>query len=172
MSLFEQTMPQFLKMFANLDGWLDKAQAFCEEQDIELEALLEQRLFPNMYTLRGQIQFASHNATLLADRLSGIERPEESNDEQSFDEVRARVIRTKAYLERVVASGKSDGEAEMVGVPAVPGMQIRGADMTRDFSVPNVIFHLTTVYGILRQLDVPVGKADFLGAIALVPEAA
>ncbi|MEM7157092.1 MAG: DUF1993 domain-containing protein [Myxococcota bacterium] len=172
MALFHQTIPQLLKMFTNLEGWLNKAEAFCSDNEIPLDVLLEQRLYPNMYTLRGQVQFACNNATLLADRIGGVARPEILDDEQTLDDLRNKVAKTRAFLESVTAE-KAEGAAErMVTIPAIKGMEIRTDDLAKDFSIPNVYFHLTTAYGIMRQLGIPLGKADFLGPLGLVPASA
>ena len=169
MALYEQTIPQMLKMLTNLDGWLTKAEAFCAEQDIPLSSLVEQRLYPNMYDLRGQVQHACSNATLLADRLGGVSRPAVADDEGGFEDLRRQVASARAFIESVDASGFDGAEDRLVDIPLIDGMRIRGEDLARDFSLPNVYFHLTTAYGIMRHVGVPLGKADFIGPMALVP---
>jgi hypothetical protein len=167
MSLYTQTIPQCIKMLDNLTGWLDTAAAFAAERNIPLDVLLEQRLFPNMYTLRGQVQFACSNAALLGDRLTGVPRPEPSRDACDFEALRAHVALTRSFLADLPRFEHA-GDAP-VSIPLIDGLQIRGEDMATDFSMPNVYFHLTTAYGILRGLGVPLGKADFLGPMALFP---
>ena len=125
-----------------------------------------------MYTLRGQIQFACNNATLLADRLGGVARPEAVDDEQTLADVRGKVAKTRAFLESITADHVAGVEDRMVDIPAIKGMEIRAEDLATDFSIPNVYFHLTTAYGIMRHMGIDVGKADFLGPMALVPVSA
>lgn len=172
MSLYHTTLPQLTKMLTNLEGWLTKAEAFCAERDIPLESLLAQRLYPNMYDLRMQVQHACSNATLLADRLGGKPRPGVTyDDELTFADVRQLVADSKAFIASIDAEQVAGAEDRMVAIPLIDGMQIRGEDMATDFSMANVYFHLTTAYGIMRQLGVPIGKSDFLGPMALVPAA-
>lgn len=171
MSLYHQTIPQLLKMLTNVEGWLTKAEAFCHAQEIPLEDLLSARLYPNMYVLRRQVQRGCSNATLLASRLGNLEYPNAPEPEGSLDDLRATVRAAKSFVERASESSCEGAEDRKMTIPLVDGMEIRGEDMATDFSMPNVYFHFTTAYGILRQLGVPLGKSDFLGPMALVPAA-
>lgn len=172
MSMYPTIVPQLLKMLTNLEGWLTKAEAFAAERDIAEETLLQQRLFPNMYTLTGQVQFACSNAALLVARLGDAPPPAAKPIEPTLASVREHIAHTRGFIEGVDPAGFEGAEQRHVSIPLIDGMVIRGHDMARDFSMPNVYFHLTTAYGILRALGVDLGKADFLGPMALMPASA
>ncbi len=89
--------------------------------------------------------------------------------ETTLKAVRACIAETRGFIEGVDRAGFEGAADRKVSIPLIDGMVIRGHDMARDFSMPNVYFHLTTAYGILRSLGVDVGKADFLGPMALEP---
>lgn len=170
--LHDQTRPQLLKMLNNLDGWLDKAERFAADGDIGEDVLFAERLFPNMYTLAGQVQFACSNASLLVARLADLPVPTAVPLDETFAAVRGRVAETRAFIAGAEPQRFAGAVQRRVAIPLIDGMEIRGADMARDFSMANVYFHLTTAYGILRGLGVPLGKSDFLGPMALMPIAA
>ena len=172
MSLCKQTIPQLLKMFTNLEGWLGKAEAFCTDHDIEPGVLLEQRLYPNMYALHRQVLRALSNGNLLADRLTGTPAPQLPDEADSFDALRDHVATSKAFIERATETTLDGVDAKPATIPGIDGMVIRTDDLANEFSIPNVYFHLTTAYAILRQTGVDVGKADFIGPMNLAPASA
>lgn len=172
MSMYPTVVPQFLKMLTNLEGWLSKAEAFAAERQISEEVLLQQRLYPNMYTLAGQVQFACSNAALLVARLGDVPPPAPQPLGTTSKAVRETIAVTRGFIESVDEARFEGAEGRHVSIPLIDGMVIRGHDMARDFSIPNVYFHLTTAYCILRSLGIDVGKADFLGPMALMPASA
>ena len=169
MSLYKQTIPQLLKMFTNLESWLGKAEAFCAENDIEPGVLLDQRIYPNMYAFHRQVLRALSNGNLLADRLTGTSAPQLPDEADSFDALRKHVATSKAFIERSTEVALDGADAKPVTIPGIDGMVIRADDMATEFSIPNVYFHLTSAYAILRQTGVNVGKADFIGPMNLAP---
>jgi hypothetical protein len=51
-------------------------------------------------------------------------------------------------------------------------LQFTGANYVRDFALPNLLFHVTTAYAILRNRGVAIGKRDFLGELDIRPRVA
>ncbi|MCL2873229.1 MAG: DUF1993 domain-containing protein [Betaproteobacteria bacterium] len=148
----------------NLSHLLDKAVAYCAERKIEERVLLEARLFPDMFPLKRQVQLVSDMTKGCAARLTGQEPPSFEDKENSFPELQERIAKTIAYLKTVKAAAFADCETREIRLPR-RDKPMRGDVFLLRHSLPNVYFHITTAYNILRHNGVPVGKADFLGAI-------
>jgi hypothetical protein len=162
--LYQAAVPQFLRMLGNLKAILEKAAAHAAEKKIEESALLDARLFPDMFPLTMQVRIATDFARGTTGRLAGSEPPKTEDNEKSFAELVARVDAAIAYVRGFAAASFAGAEERKIS------RKIRGAERTfsgtdylYQYSLPNFYFHLTTAYAILRHNGVPVGKGDFLG---------
>jgi hypothetical protein len=165
LSMYDASVPRLAQMLRNLDAILAKAAAHAAAKKIDPAVLLGARLFPDMLPMVKQVQIATDHAKGAAARLAGAEVPRYEDTEQSFDELRARIARTIAFVE-------SFGSAQIDGSEARPiALRVGGKDWSFDgrdyllgFALPNFYFHLVTAYNILRHNGVEVGKGDYLGA--------
>lgn len=161
------SLPALTTGLAALSAVLDKAAAYAQSKKIDPAVLLQSRLAPDMFPLVRQVQLATDLAKNGVARLAGTELPKFEDNETTIDQLQDRLARTQALLKSV--DGKSiDAAADRdITFPFGPGHQGRmtGADYLRYFVVPNVYFHLTAAYAILRHNNVDIGKQDFLGAI-------
>ena len=68
------------------------------------------------------------------------------------------------FVSAVPAFAKGS-EDRAIRVPAGPDkfLDFKGLDFIQRWAIPNVFFHLTTAYAILRHNGVEIGKRDFLG---------
>ena len=164
--LYDLTVPVYLRAFAAMSAFLEKGRAWADEQGIAHEELLTARLYEDMATLVGQVQRASDGAKFAIARLSGVEAPSMPDTEASFDELQARIAATVAFLTSVPRD-KIDGREEADVEVKTPrtSFQFKGLGYVLSFATPNIYFHVTTAYGILRHKGVPVGKMDYLGGI-------
>ena len=162
--LYQVSVPQFLRMLANLKGILEKAAAHAGAKKIEESAFLDARLFPDMFPLTTQVRIASDFARGTSARLSGTEPPKIEDNEKSFAELIARVDEAIAYVRGLPASAFA-GAAERTVTRKIRGADrtFSGSDYLYQFALPNFYFHLTTTYAILRHNGVDLGKGDFLG---------
>ncbi|MBP9762352.1 DUF1993 domain-containing protein [Patescibacteria group bacterium] len=163
--LYQFTLPLFVKQLTALDGILVKAQNFVKEQGLSEADLLEKRLAPDMFPLKKQIQIACDNAKGAAGRLSGTEIPVHADDESSFEELRARIQKTLAFVATISEGSCADANERHVVLPYVPGKYLNGFDYAREYAIPNFFFHVVTAYGILRQAGLAIGKTDYMGAL-------
>jgi hypothetical protein len=164
LSLYDVTVPVFLRGFGSLSHCLAKGRAFADEKGLPHAALLEARLFPDMFPLTAQVQRASDAAKFTVTRVG--ERPNKAMDdnEQSFDELEARIEATVAFLESAPADCMDGREGATIEVKTRDRvLTFSGRDYVLGFAVPNFFFHVTTAYDILRHKGVPLGKADFIG---------
>ena len=162
--LYQVSVPQFLRMLGNLKGILEKAASHAAAKKIDESALLDARLFPDMFPLAMQVRIASDFTRGTCARLSGEEPPKVEDNERSFGELIARVDAASAYV-RGFSASKFAGAEERKITRKIRGADriFSGADYLYQFALPNFYFHLTTAYAILRHNGVELGKADFLG---------
>lgn len=166
LSMYQSSVPVFVKMLSNLSAILQKAAAHAEAKKIEPRALLEGRLYPDMFTLTRQVQIATDSAKGCAARLAGVEPPKFEDNEASFADLEARLQKTIAFVKSLPAEKIDGSEDRDVSLP-MRGQSVtfKGMPFLLNFVLPNFYFHLTTAYAILRHNGVEVGKGDFLGSI-------
>jgi hypothetical protein len=152
-----------------LSGVLDKAQAFAAAKKIDPSVLLNSRLAPDMFSLTRQVQVATDLAKNGASRLAGVEPPRYEDNETTLDQLKARLTKTVAYLKTLDPKQIDAAADREITFPLGPTNKghMKGDDYLNHFILPNVYFHLTAAYAILRHLGVEVGKQDFLGAIPM-----
>ena len=152
------------QMFAALDNVLIKGAAHCAAQGVDEAVYLGWRLTPDMFPLARQVRIATDIATRSLSRLAGEEPPSFPDDETSFAELRTRVARSREIVARLASDAidaNPDGEVDVPRRGKV--MTYKRADFLRGFILPNLYFHVTAAYMLLRQLGVNLGKSDYLG---------
>lgn len=154
---------QFSKMLHNLSNLLDKAQSFAEAKKIDGEVLLNSRLAPDMFPLLRQVQIACDSAKLAASRLSGKEAPVNDDKEKTIPELKARIEGTIEFLSSVKEADFKGWEERKISQPRWEGKWLTGQDYFNQHVIPNVYFHITTAYAILRHNGVEIGKKMYLG---------
>ena len=161
--LYDLTVPVFTRALNALSGLLDKAVAHAGEAGGE--ALLANRLAPDMHPLVKQVQMACDGPKLCVARLSGVEAPVNEDVETTIPELKARIAATLEWIGSVPREA-IDGQEERDVVLKFPGGEwpFKGQGYVIGFALPNFFFHVTTAYDLLRQAGVPLGKRDFLGA--------
>jgi hypothetical protein len=166
LSMYQASVPLFVRTLTNLKAILQKAATHAQANKIDESALLQARLYPDMFTLVAQVQIASDVARGTAARLGGKEPPSFEDTEKSFGELIARIDRTLDYL-RTIKAGEIDGSEAREIVRPLRGEPKRftGINYLMQFALPNFFFHTTTAYDILRHNGVVIGKTDFIGAL-------
>ena len=165
LSMHAIAMPAFLHTLGALTKILDKAAAHCAARKIDPAVLLAARLYPDMFAFARQVQLTCDFAKNGGARLAGIEPPQFSDEEKTFDELKARIARTVDLLKGMKAGQIDGAENRDITFPAGPQqtMTLRGDAYLIHFALPNFYFHATTAYDILRHCGVELGKRDFLG---------
>ena len=163
-SMYEASVPRFANMLRNLDAILAKAQAHATAKKIEPTVLLTARLFPDMFPLLKQVQIATDHAKGAVARLAGAEVPKFEDTEQSFEELRARLAKTIAFVESFVAAQIDGSEERQIELKAGGReLSFKGMTYLLGYALPNFHFHLVTAYNILRHNGVEIGKRDYIG---------
>ena len=165
-SMYQASVPVFIRMLKNLAAILAKGATYAEAKKIEPAVLVNSRLYPDMFALVRQIQIASDVAKGCGARLAGLEPPKFEDNEATYPELFARIDKTVAYLETLKPEQIDGSEQKTVT------LQIRNQTMTflgmpflLNFALPNFYFHVTTAYDILRHCGVEIGKPDFIGTV-------
>jgi hypothetical protein len=160
------TVDTFAHFLSSLSGLLDKALAHSTAKKFDPSVLVNGRLAPDMFPLSKQVQIACDLAKNSVARLAGLEPPRFEDNEKTFEELRTRIARTIDYLKSVPASAFEGAEDRDIRVPAGPDrfLDFKGLDFVERWAIPNVFFHITTTYAILRHNGVEIGKRDFLGS--------
>jgi uncharacterized protein len=147
-----------------LDGLLDKAVAFAEAKKIDPTVLLNARLAPDMFPLLRQVQIACDFGKGPMARLSGTENPRFEDTETSFPELKARIAKTLEFIASVPESAFAGAEDREITTQAGPQtLQFQGLNYLVGYVLPNLNFHLSMAYAILRHNGVEIGKRDYIG---------
>ena len=163
-TLYDASIPLFLRGFGQLSAIIDKAAAHAEAKKIDPAVFVNARLAPDMYPLTRQIQAASDAAKFAAARLAGVEAPSFADDETTFDALQQRIAKTVAFLTSIDASAIAGQEGrEIVLKRATGDIHLTGATYLQGLGLPNFYFHVVTAYDILRHNGVEIGKPDYLG---------
>ena len=163
LSLYEASVPVYVRMLNNLTAFLEKAEAHAGENGVDLGTYADARLAPDMMPLVRQVQTASDAAKGGSARLAGVEAPSMPDTETTFPELKARVAKTIAFLETIKPDAVNGDDQRTIELK-FPGvtMTFTAVDFLLQFSLPNFFFHVVTAYDILRAQGVPLGKMDFL----------
>jgi uncharacterized protein len=153
------------KMLGQVDRWLETAEAYAKDKKFDSNLFLGFRLAPDQFGFARQIQITCDTAKLGASRLTGKEAPTHADNEQTLEELRARVQSVISYLGSFSAKDFDSAATASITQPRWEGKTMTGADYFLEHAVPNFFFHLTTAYAILRHNGVAVGKRDYLGAL-------
>ncbi|MDF5714336.1 MAG: DUF1993 domain-containing protein [Rhizonema sp. NSF051] len=163
-SMYQASVPVFIRMLNNLVAILEKGAAHAETKKIDPSVLVNSRLAPDMLPLSKQVQIASDIAKRGAARLAEVEAPDFEDNETTLSELIQRIQKTVSYLETFKPEHIDGSEEKTVTLQVGDNtLSFQGMPFLLYFVLPNVFFHVTTAYDILRHCGVELGKRDFLG---------
>ena len=165
-AMHTHSVPLLKQMLTALKTMLTQAAVHASEKSIEPDALLQARLFPDMFPLIKQVQIAADFSRGISARLAGVDVPAYEGQEKTFADLDALLAKTLAFLDSVNAvqfEGKES--SEIVVRPGTPKeKKLSGQAYLANYGLPQFFFHVTTAYDILRHNGVAIGKRDFMGA--------
>jgi uncharacterized protein len=164
LSMYDASIPSLKRALNNLSHILKKGEEHADAKKIEHSVLLNGRLFPDMFPLIQQVQIATDMSKGGAARLAGLEVPSYDDNETTFAELQARIAKTIAFIDTVKPAQMEGAETRDITIH-VRKMELKftGQSYLLTWVNPNVYFHVTTAYNILRHNGVELGKPDFLG---------
>ncbi len=163
--MYYQAIAQCTQALRNLETWLDKAEQHAAAKKFDVAVLMSGRLAPDMKPFIYQVQSACDYVKAAAAWLSGQTPPRHEDNEQTIDEIRARIRKTVAFAESVKAAQYAGARERRVSLSWAPGKVLAGPDYLLQMTIPNTYFHVAMAYAILRHSGVDIGKMDFLGPI-------
>jgi hypothetical protein len=163
-SMYQLSVPRFVSTLTNLSNILDKAHAHVDARKLDPAALTTYRLFPDMLPLSKQVQIACDTAKGAVARLAGVEIPVHEDNEKTLAELQARIAKTLAFIQGVTAQ-QIDGseDKDIVIKRGDKETHYKGLQFLLGHAIPNIYFHVTTAYNILRHNGIEIGKRDYLG---------
>lgn len=162
--MYDYAIPPCKRALTNLLAVLKKGEAFADTKKIDGSILLNARLAPDMYPLVKQVQIATDMSKGLAARLAGLEVPRYEDTETTFAELYARIEKTIAFIDGIQPAMLTGAETREITLPIREvELKFSGIDYLLNWAQPNIYFHVTTAYNILRHNGVALGKRDFLG---------
>src|ERR1700716_4488918 len=164
-TMYYQVLLQCIQSLKNVAHWLDKAETHAKAKNFDISVLLNGRLAPDQKPFIYQIQSACDYIKAGAAWLSGQTPPKHEDNEQTIDELRARIRKTVAFVESVTEAQYAGAVERKVSPSWAPGKVLGGEDYLLQMTIPNAYFHVAMAYAILRHNGVDIGKMDFLGPI-------
>ena len=166
-SIYEFATKTFVPMMQSLSNILDKGAEHARAKNSDPAALVNARLAPDMYTLSQQVRHACNHAKDATARVTGKEPPQFEDNEQTIEELKARIAKTVNYVDSVRAAAFEGAEDRKIIIPIPENMEIEmnGLQFLRDWALPHFYFHVVTAYDILRHNGVEIGKRDYLSHV-------
>jgi hypothetical protein len=162
-SMYEASIPHFVRMLGNLSAILDKAKAHAETKNIAEPVLINARLAPDMYPLSQQIQIATYMTRACAARLAGLEVPSYENNETKFSDFKARIAEAIAFLQGIDSELIDNSYDQPITIKlSDKEVVFTGQVYLLDVIIPHFYLHVTTAYAILRHHGVGLGKKDYI----------
>ncbi|MGB0631823.1 MAG: DUF1993 domain-containing protein [Alphaproteobacteria bacterium] len=164
LTMHQASVPVFIQTLSALSNVLDKAVAHCSATGQDAGALLDARLAPDMMTLAEQVKQACHHATVFVARASETDQPDLGDTDTSFEGMKARIATSLNFISAIApeAMDGSEGRRAEIQIRIGP-VAFKTEDLLLHFTIPQVLFHATTAYDIVRQAGVELAKVDFLG---------
>ena len=164
-SMYSASIPVFKQILNSLTIILEKAEAHATEKKIDPNALLQFRLFPDMLPFTRQIQIACDFSKGAAARLAGLDVPSYEDTEMTFEELKARIAKTLAYIDSVPQSSIEGSETRAITTGSGEKTKhFTGQTYLFHYALPHFFFHATTAYDILRHNGLDIGKKNFIGS--------
>ena len=164
LAMYDATISPLKRALTNLAAILKKGEAYAEAKKFEPSVLFNARLFPDMYPLSRQVQIATDMSKGAAARLAGLAVPTYEDNEASFADLHARIAKTIAFIDSITPAQMQGSEARDISITVRnTELKFKGQAYLLAWVLPNVHFHVTTAYNILRHNGVELGKPDFLG---------
>ena len=165
-SIYDISIPVFIRGLTNLSTILDKAAAHAAAKKFEPSVLVHTRLYPDMLALKNQVQIACDNVKGAAARLAGVEVPKHEDNEATLEDLKGRIAKTLEFLRSIKPEQLQGAESRAIELK-LPNRSLNFTGLTylTHFVLPNLYFHISIAYALLRSSGVEIGKMDYLGAI-------
>ena len=168
-TLYDATSPGFIRTAEAIANVMQKGRTFYHENALDLDGAVDERLCGDMLPLSFQVKSVrTHSFSAIEGVRAGTFSPIPPMSNPDYAGLEVIISETISDLKSIDPAEVND----MVGKDVVFAMQdiripFTAENFLMSFSVPNFHFHATTTYDILRMKGVPLGKRDYLGAMAI-----
>ena len=168
-SLYDVTVTSFLQTLGGVSGFLDRGLSHFQDNNIDPDTIVDVRLFPNMLPFWFQVSSVAHHTLDAIDGVrAGTFSPGGASPPLTYADLQKLIADAQAGLKALDPAEVNGFEGrDMVFAMGELKMPFTAESFLMSFSIPNLHFHATTAYDILRTQGVPLGKRDYLGALPL-----
>ncbi len=164
LSMYQTAVPVTVRALENLAHVLKKGGDHAAIKSVTDETLLLTRLIPDMLPLVKQVQIATDMAKNGVARLAGVEPLKFDDTETTLDQLQSRIARAIEYIKTFKPEQFEGSETRAIHMKNRNGeLNFEGEGYLLHFVIPNLFFHCTTAYNILRAAGSELGKPDFIG---------
>lgn len=166
LTMYQASVPVCIRAMNNLKAVMKKGEEYAKSKQIDLDVFFNARLAPDMLPFAAQIRIVSDASKGCGARLAGVDIPKYEDDEKTYDDLYTRLNKTIDYLNTLSPEQFSGSEDRIITIklPKIT-LEMTGVQFLNQFSLPNLYFHATTAYDILRHNGVALSKRDYLGEI-------
>lgn len=166
MTLSQASVPFWARALKGMLNMIDKAEAYAEARKIDPSVLINARLAPDMKPLSFQVQTACDMVKLGVARLADVKPPSHPDTETTFEELRGRIHKTLDYMQSVDSAAIDAGVDRTIELKfPQASFSFTGEEYAHGWVTPNLHFHVTTFYNILRHNGMDLQKADYLSGM-------
>lgn len=164
-SLFEISVENYLRVVGASINVLKKGEAHFRNIGRNPDDMLTEKMAPDMFAFPFQVYSVQHHSLHSAQGLiSGKFGPPKNLPETDYAGLIQVLEETKAQLKAMSADEINARSGKQV-MFKMGGMELpfTAENFVQSFSIPNLYFHASTTYALLRMQGVPIGKVDFMG---------
>ncbi len=168
-SLYDLSVACFLQTLGGVSSFLDRGLSHCQDNNLDPEEIVETRLFPDMLPFRFQVLSVTHHSLGAIEGVkAGLFSPSTSLPPLGYTDLQKTVADALAALKALTPDEVNALEGKDVAFQFRDmKMPFTAEGFLLSFSLPNLHFHATTAYDILRTKGVPLGKRDYMGPLRL-----
>ena len=164
MEMYDLSVPIFKKKLCILFAILKKTSQQNSNGSLKSEDILNAQLTSDMWNFTRQVQMTTDFIKNGVARLAGIKFETFEDNERSLAELQTRLIRTISCLNEIKPEQINGAENRIIEIEIrKTKFEFTGSDFLQNFVMPNMYFHLSIAYGILRAKNIDLGKLDYLG---------
>ena len=164
-NMYLHTVDTYSRILSSMLKWFDKAIAFAEAKNFDVDTLITARLAPDMFPFAWQVKSVCDCAMGQPALLCGKVWSKHEIDETSFVGLRRQIETALCYLANFKPEDFDGCEERRVMLPVGPDKWIVGGEFVDQIANPNFFFHVAMAYAILRHNGIDLGKRDFLGSV-------
>ena len=168
-SLYDASVGTYQQVLGGVVAVLEKGAQHFQARDKSPDEMVNKSLYPDMLPFSFQItSVAFHSLGCIRALEAGLCQPPQDEPERDYAGLQALVAETLQQLQQITQERVEALSGRPVMFKAGEfELPFTAENFVLSFSLPNLYFHATTAYDLLRMEGVGIGKVDFLGAMRL-----